>query len=79
METQPLTTEIKFDLVIPGILAEHHLEAQRKAKEAYMMTLLKYGDISTGRAARLLDIPRVELIDSMGSYSISLFDETMTG
>ncbi|MFM6002513.1 MAG: UPF0175 family protein, partial [Sphaerospermopsis kisseleviana] len=43
------------------------------AKEAYIMTLLRHGDISAGRAAELLEITRWQLSDLMDGYKISPF------
>jgi hypothetical protein len=40
------TTEIKFTLTLPEVPEIHRLEAEKKAKEAYIMTLLCHGDIS---------------------------------
>ena len=52
-------------------------EAIQKAKEAFTMTLLKHGVISSGRAGRILDIPRLDVIDLMGKYEVSLFDDAL--
>ena len=67
------TTEIKFTLTLPEVPEIHRLEAEKKAKEAYVMTLLCHGDISAGRAAELLEIERWQLDDLMNSYKISPF------
>lgn len=71
-------TEIKFTLVLPNIPDDRKKEAEAKAKEAYLMTLVKYGDISSGQAGELLGIPRVEVFDLMGKYGISVFDDYLT-
>lgn len=78
MQTKQLETEVRFTVAIANIPETIKLEAESKAKEAYVMTLLRHDDISTGRAAELLGIPRVELFDLMGAYGISIFDDTMT-
>jgi predicted HTH domain antitoxin len=49
------------------------LEAERKAREAFIMELLRQGNISAGRAAELLSIDRWQLSDLMGLYRISPF------
>ncbi|MEA5616621.1 UPF0175 family protein [Cronbergia sp. UHCC 0137] len=67
------TTEIKFTLTLPEVPEIHRLEAEKKAKEAYIMTLLRHGDISAGRAAELLEIKYSSLSDLMNSYQISPF------
>jgi predicted HTH domain antitoxin len=47
--------------------------SRKKAKEAYIMTLLRHGDISAGRAAELLEIEQWQLSDLMDIYQISPF------
>ena len=72
----PVTTEVKFTLsMLPEIPYIHREEAEKKAKEAYVMTLLRHHDISAGRAAELLGINRWELSDLMDVYDISPFAE----
>ncbi len=66
-------TEVKFNLDISQIPEAVKLEAEKKAKEAYVMTLLRHHEISSGRAAEILGIPRVETIDLMTEYGISPF------
>ncbi|MDF5727149.1 MAG: UPF0175 family protein [Rhizonema sp. PD38] len=70
--------EVKFTVDLSEIPEERRLAAQRKAREAFVMELLRQGDISAGRAARLLDINRSELSKLMYEYNISPFDDTMT-
>ncbi len=43
--------EIRFTLPLDGILLEHKADAERKAREAFVLELLRQGDISAGRAA----------------------------
>ena len=72
----PVTTEVKFTLsMLPEIPYIHREEAEKKAKEAYVMTLLRHHDISAGRAAELLGINRWELSDLMDAYDICPFAE----
>ena len=73
MQTQQPELEVKFTVVIPEIPEAHRLEAESKAREAYVMTLLRHGDISAGRAARLLGLDRWQLSDLMDVYDISPF------
>lgn len=68
-----MITEIKFILTLPEVPEIHHLEAEKKAKEAYVMTLLCHADISAGRAAELLEIDRSTLSNLMDNYNICLF------
>ncbi len=73
MQMEHAETEVKFTVVIPDIPEAHRLEAESKAREAYVMTLLRHGDISAGRAAKLLGIDRWQLSDLMDMYDISPF------
>lgn len=73
-------TEIQFSFTIPisETLLAHKAEAERKAREAFVLELLRQGDISAGRAARMLDIDRWQLSELMFAHQVSPFDETMT-
>lgn len=53
-------------------------KALQKAKEGYVMTLLEAGEISSGRAGKLLGISRMEVIEMMKKWEISLFDDSQT-
>lgn len=46
-------------------------QAKAKAKEAYVMTLLAEGEISSGKAGHLLGISRLAMLDRMGQWGIS--------
>lgn len=70
--------EVKFTVPITEIPEEHRLAAERKAHEAFIMELLRQGDISGGRAGRLLNVNRSQLSKLMYEYGISPFDETIT-
>jgi predicted HTH domain antitoxin len=52
--------EVKFMSAIPEIDEAQRLEAERKAREAFIMELLRQGNISAGRAAELLGIDRCQ-------------------
>ena len=51
-------------------------KALQKAKEGYVMTLLEVGEISSGRAGKILAISRLEVIEMMKKWGISLFDDS---
>ena len=70
--------EVKFTVALTEIPEEHRLVAEHKAHEAFVMELLRQGDISAGRTASLLNINRSELSKLMYEYNISPFDDTMT-
>lgn len=78
MSIQSSFTPIQFTVQLSNIPETIHQEATANAKEAYVMTLLRQGIISSGRAAQLLNIPRVEIFDRMSQYHISPFDDTLT-
>jgi predicted HTH domain antitoxin len=60
-------------LPVSSIPEEHWSMAERKAREAFVMTLLREGDISAGRAAELLAIDRWTLSQLMYEHGISPF------
>ena len=70
--------EIRFTLPLDGILLKHKVEAERKAREAFVLELLRQGDISAGRAARLLNISRWDLSGLIYAAGISPFDDSLT-
>ncbi|MEA5605275.1 UPF0175 family protein [Nostoc sp. UHCC 0252] len=71
-------TKVEFTIPVHSVNNAIREEAETKAKEAYVMTLLKHGEISSGKASELLGIPRLEVIDLMSKHEISLFDDSMT-
>ena len=82
---QPLTkykcdfmTKVEFTIPVHSVNNTIREEAETKAKEAYVMTLLKHGEISSGKASELLKISSLDVIDLMSKYEISLFDDSMT-
>jgi predicted HTH domain antitoxin len=78
IENCDLMTKIEFTLPIDTITDTIKQEAENKAKEAYIMTLLKHGELSSGKAGQLLGISRLDVIDLMSKYQISLFDDSMS-
>lgn len=73
MSVQPTFTPVQFTLQLSHIPDAIHQEAESNAKEAYVMTLLRHGIISSGRAARILGLSRLDVIELMGQYGISVF------
>jgi predicted HTH domain antitoxin len=47
-----------------------------KIKELMALELFREGVISTGKAAELLDIPKVAFIDILTRYNINYFSES---
>lgn len=72
------TLEVQFILPIENISKKHQTEATKKAKTAFVLELLRQGDISAGKAAELLNISRWELSELMAEASISPFDDSLT-
>ena len=69
--------EVQFTWTLPidERFGQHKSDAERPAKEAFVLELLRHGDISAGRAAKLLDISRWDLSDLMSEAGISPFAE----
>ena len=70
--------EVRFTLPLDEVLLKHKVDAEHKAREAFVLELLRQGDISAGRAARLLSISRWDLSDLMYEAGISPFDDSLT-
>ncbi len=51
-------------------------KALKNARESYVMTLLEFGEITSGRAAKILGISRLEIISMMNKWGISIFDDS---
>lgn len=56
--------------------AEVRHKALQKAKEGYVMALLEVGEITTGRAGKILGVSRIKIIEMMKKWGISLFDDS---
>lgn len=70
--------EVRATIPLPGVPDAHRADAERSAEEAYVLALLRLGDISAGRAAELLGVNRAELSLLMFRHGISPFDESMS-
>ena len=70
--------EIRLTMPVGEVSDEHKAQAERYARHAYVLSLLRQGDVSAGRAAELLGTNRWQLADLMSAHGISPFDETMT-
>jgi predicted HTH domain antitoxin len=58
------------------LLPEIREKAIKKAKEGYVMALLEAGEISSGKAAEILGVSRLETIEMMNKWGISIFDDS---
>ena len=70
--------EIRFTFPLDETSLKHKVDAEQKAREAFVLELLRQGDISAGRAARLLNISRWDLSKLMYEAGISPFDDSLT-
>ena len=75
MAKTDLEVQFTFTLPIDESFLQRKTDAERKAKEAFVLEFLRHGDISAGRAAKLLDISRWDLSDLMSAAGISPFAE----
>ena len=75
MAKSEVEVQFTFTLPIDESFLKHKTDAERKAKEAFVLELLRHADISAGRAAKLLDISRWDLSDLMSAAGISPFAE----
>ena len=69
---------MQFHLPIKNISKKHQTEARKKAKAAFVLELLRQGDISAGKTAELLNVSRWKLSKLMADAGISAFDESLT-
>ncbi len=68
-----ITDDFLNSLQIPENL---QVRALKKAKEGYVMALLEAGEISSGRAGKILGVSRLEILEMMGRWGISVFDDS---
>ena len=73
-----ITLKMQFHLPIENISKKHQTKATKKAKAAFVLELLRQGDISAGKAAELLNVSRWRLSKLMAEASISPFDDSLT-
>ena len=72
------TLKMQFHFPIENISKKHQTEATKKAKAAFVLELLRQGDISAGKAAELLNVSRWKLSELMAEAGISPFDDSLT-
>lgn len=75
MDIQDQTRIITVQVEIPTSMNGE--EARHLAHEAFVMQLYAQGQITSGRAARMLGITRWEFLDSTGTYHVSIFGEDL--
>ena len=68
------TIELQFNLPLSNICEAHLQGALQKAHQAFMLELLKQGNITPQEAAQLLNIEVWQMVDLMISQNIPLFN-----
>ena len=73
-----MSRRLNFEVEVPDDVGVHlpQEESAAKAKEALVMELLREHQISQGKAAEMLGIPRHDLFDLMTRYQVSVLDLT---
>jgi len=71
------STIVRFEIPVSDVPEIQRAEAERRAQEAYVLSLLRRGNIRAGRAAEILALDRWQLGDLMAAHGISPFDATM--
>ena len=72
-------TEATFQVRVPGVLLQYGLDQdaiQRRLNEWLVLSLFTDGNISSGRAARLLNITRVEFLALLRARGIAYINYT---
>lgn len=68
---------VKISLELPDTLAEKDArELTELAREALVVRLYALGELTSGEGAELLGVTRRSFLDLLGTYNVSLFDET---
>ncbi|MEM6252191.1 MAG: UPF0175 family protein [Cyanobacteria bacterium P01_D01_bin.156] len=75
-QTKPLAVSFTLDVV--NISDQLQAKALAKAREAYVMVLLADGEISSGKAASLLGMSRLDMLNHMEAWGISIFDDSLS-
>lgn len=76
--SQAKPVEISFTVDVLNISDALQAKALAKAREAYVMVLLAEGEISSGKAACLLGISRLDMLEHLEKWGISIFDDSLS-
>ncbi len=73
------TLEITYPEDLPGALGETSEEFERELRFLVAAKLYEMGRISSGRAAELAAMDRVQFLNNLGQYRISVFNYSLEG
>ena len=67
---------MQLHLQVPErLVGKNQQQLEALALEALIVRLYALGELSSGKAAKLLDLTRREFLDLLGQYNVSLFDD----
>lgn len=70
----------KISIDYPASLADalqtNRTDAEQEVRTAAIVKLYELGRLSSGVAARFLELSRIEFIEMLTDYNVSIFDET---
>ena len=70
------TISLALEDELATLLQERHQPVERSAREFIILELYRRGDISSGKAAQLLEMTRWELVRDAARLGIPFFDMT---
>lgn len=70
-----LKVELEFPQDVVAALDISVWQLGQRAKELIALELFREGRISTGKAAELLDIPKIDFIELLSGYRIPYLDQ----
>lgn len=71
-DSMQITINLPEDIELDDAVRQ---QSELKARQTYIMELLRHGSISTGYAAHSLNLSRLEILSLMGQHQISIFPE----
>jgi predicted HTH domain antitoxin len=67
--------QIEYPNELLGLAGQTKTSLEKLAQEAFLVRLYDLNQISSGRAATILQISRREFLDLLGRYGVCVFDE----
>ena len=65
---------IEYPKLLPDVLQQTQMEFEREAKMAMAVKLFELGKLSSGMAANLVGMQRVEFLLSLYRYNVAMID-----